>query len=66
MLVGAPFGGKRGRGVVYIFHGSSSGLKTDPTQVIHSTDLNWPGLATFGYSVSAGTDQDDNEYPGKR
>ena len=33
IAVGAPYGGVGGRGAVYIFHGSLSGIRKDPAQV---------------------------------
>jgi hypothetical protein len=33
IAIGAPYGGKDGRGVVYIYHGSMKGIITDVQQV---------------------------------
>lgn len=33
LMVGAPYGGPNGNGVVYLYHGSDQGLDTTPIQV---------------------------------
>lgn len=33
IAIGAPYGGKDGRGVVYVYHGSMMGIITDVQQV---------------------------------
>lgn len=56
LAVGAPY---EGDGAVYIFHGSPSGLKTDFSQRIYTSDLpSASPLKTFGYSLSGGEDLD--------
>ncbi|GAB1603113.1 integrin alpha-8-like isoform X3, partial [Argonauta hians] len=57
----APYGGKDGKGAVYIFHGSKNGVNPEPSQVIDASDLKH-GLRTFGYSLSGGMDLDGNSY----
>ena len=59
--MGAPFNGE---GAVYLYLGSSKGLETDASQVIRPSDLTVAdGIATFGWSLDAGVDMDDNSYP---
>ncbi|KAK3588064.1 hypothetical protein CHS0354_012112 [Potamilus streckersoni] len=62
LAVGAPYGGKDGRGAVYIYHGSVEGIITDVQQVIEA-EAALVGLTTFGWSLSGGIDMDDNRYP---
>ncbi|CAI9728625.1 integrin alpha-8-like isoform X3 [Octopus vulgaris] len=57
----APYGGKDGKGAVYIYHGSVKGVKTEPAQVIDASNLK-SSLRTFGYSLSGGMDLDGNGY----
>ena len=54
VAVGAPY---ERSGVVYIFHGSRSGLRRQPAQII-SGDAFRPPLSTFGYSFSGTADLD--------
>ncbi|GIY23455.1 integrin alpha-PS2 [Caerostris darwini] len=63
IAVGCPYGGEDGRGVVFIFHGGSSGIATKPSQVIFSSDI-YPSAAvsTFGFSLAGGMDLDNNQY----
>lgn len=63
--VGAPYDGPNGRGVVYIYHGSSNGPLQKPSQVISAEDVaNTPRpLSTFGFSLAGGIDLDGNQYP---
>ena len=61
IAVGAPYDGLERRGVVYIYHGSSSGLfATTPSQVIEGSRY---GLATFGHALAGAVDLDANQYP---
>ncbi|KAG8234425.1 hypothetical protein J437_LFUL012569, partial [Ladona fulva] len=60
--VGAPYDGPEGRGIVYIYHGSSTGVREEPSQVIPAEAVS-SYLTTFGFSVSGGMDMDQNEYP---
>ncbi|KAL3831471.1 hypothetical protein ACJMK2_023216 [Sinanodonta woodiana] len=62
LAVGAPYGGKDGRGAVYIYHGSVEGIITDVQQAIEAESV-MTGLSTFGWSLSGGIDMDDNRYP---
>ncbi|XP_042361243.1 integrin alpha-3-like isoform X2 [Plectropomus leopardus] len=57
--VGAPF---HETGSVMIWSGSSEGVSTEPSQVIHGGAIS-RGFRTFGYSLSAGIDVDRNKYP---
>ncbi|XP_046389663.1 integrin alpha-PS2 isoform X2 [Ischnura elegans] len=62
VAVGAPYDGPTERGAVYIYHGSATGIKEKPSQIIHAETVN-SLLTTFGFSLSGGMDLDDNEYP---
>lgn len=62
LAVGAPYGGSKGRGAVYIYLGSKNGLAEKYSQVIDAVDLD-SSLSTFGFSVSGGVDLDGNDYP---
>ncbi|XP_051905867.1 integrin alpha-3-like isoform X2 [Hippocampus zosterae] len=57
--VGAPF---QGTGSVMIWRGSSTGISTQPSQVISGSSLS-PRFSTFGFSLSAGLDVDGNKHP---
>ena len=59
--VGAPY---EGSGVVYIYHGSSSGLVSKPSQILRAHTFT-SALSGFGISLSRGLDLDSNGYPGK-
>lgn len=61
-VVGAPYAGPNGRGAVYIYHGSRTGVLEKYSQVIHAEDLDNP-VQTFGFSVAGGLDLDGNVYP---
>ncbi|XP_047988907.1 integrin alpha-PS2 isoform X4 [Leguminivora glycinivorella] len=61
IAVGAPYGGEHGRGVVYIFQGSETGIRDKYSQAIKAEDIS-PSLTTFGFSLSGGVDLDDNSY----
>ncbi|XP_063378399.1 integrin alpha-PS2 isoform X1 [Cydia fagiglandana] len=61
IAVGAPYGGEHGRGVVYIFQGSETGIRDKYSQAIKAEDIS-PYLTTFGFSLSGGVDLDDNSY----
>jgi len=63
LIVGAPF---EGPGAVYVFRGSPAGLHVKYSQRVVATDLSPAlpqSLTSFGYSLSAGVDVDDNGYP---
>jgi hypothetical protein len=62
LVVGAPYDGENGNGIVYIFNGGKNGLSETASQVIHAELLNDPGLKTFGFSLRGGLDLDNNEY----
>jgi len=50
LAVGAPY---EKNGVVYIYLGSSSGIKREASQIIEAGDLPSPlEIKTFGYSLS--------------
>lgn len=52
------------RGAVYIYYGSSEGLRKDPSQVIRSEDVSQMNLYTFGFSIAGNNiDLDSNQYP---
>ncbi|XP_046693527.1 integrin alpha-6b isoform X2 [Silurus meridionalis] len=59
VAIGAPYDDE-GAGNVYIYHGSSNGLKKEPSQVLKGLDLN---IKMFGYSLAGNMDLDNNEYP---
>ncbi|TSK17965.1 Integrin alpha-6 [Bagarius yarrelli] len=59
VAVGAPYDDE-GAGRVYIYHGSSSGLKKEPAQVLKGKDLQ---IMMFGYSLAGNMDLDKNQYP---
>ncbi|VDI79515.1 Hypothetical predicted protein [Mytilus galloprovincialis] len=61
LAVGAPYGGKEGKGAIYIYHGSMKGILTQVSQVIHGADF--PSVKSFGFSLSGGLDLDKNQYP---
>uniref|UniRef100_A0A4W4EFE3 Integrin alpha-2 domain-containing protein n=1 Tax=Electrophorus electricus TaxID=8005 RepID=A0A4W4EFE3_ELEEL len=48
VAVGAPYD-DGGEGSVYVYHGSATGLKLDPTQVLKGKDQN---IKLFGYSLA--------------
>ncbi|XP_033331338.2 integrin subunit alpha inflated isoform X1 [Megalopta genalis] len=63
-VVGAPYGGLHGRGAVYIYHGSATGVLEKYSQAIYPEDLRLPvDMQTFGFSVAGGLDLDGNHYP---
>ncbi|CAL7950339.1 unnamed protein product [Xylocopa violacea] len=61
-VVGAPYGGRHGRGVVYVYRGSQTGVLEKYSQVIDAESLDVP-VSTFGFSVAGGLDLDGNRYP---
>jgi integrin alpha 7 len=56
LAIGAPY--DPAGGAVYIYLGSPQGLKSSPSQVIRAS-----AASTFGYSLAAGLDMDQNGYP---
>nr|XP_042901846.1 integrin alpha-PS2 [Parasteatoda tepidariorum] len=61
--VGAPYAGKDEKGVIYIYHGSSSGVRDKPSQIITPEDFPGSNLKTLGFSLSGSKDMDSNQYP---
>ncbi|PWA28389.1 hypothetical protein CCH79_00016403 [Gambusia affinis] len=57
--VGAPF---HGTGRLYIWMGSKTGVSQEPSQIIEGKSVNGK-FQTFGYSINAGLDMDNNGYP---
>lgn len=62
VAIAAPYEDE-GRGVVYIYHGSPSGLTDPAKQRITGRSLDL-GLRGFGWSISRGLDVDGNGYKG--
>ena len=61
LAVGAPYENS-GSGVVYIYHGSKTGVRIKPAQIIRGNQFN-PPIFTFGFSfVNNPTDFDDNNF----
>lgn len=59
----APYA-RDGSGVVYIYHGASTGILKDHAQEIEGKSLDtW--VKGFGYSLSSGKDIDLNGYNGE-
>eukprot|EP00117_Sycon_ciliatum_P031444 scpid17601/ scgid24595/ Integrin alpha-8; Integrin alpha-8 heavy chain; Integrin alpha-8 light chain len=59
VIIGAPYQ-TSGKGAIFLFLGSPTGLAQH--QEITPSLLGEPGLASFGYSLSAGIDADSNTY----
>lgn len=59
LAIGAPYENE-GSGTVYIYHGSSSGLRDRPAQIISGKSFT-PPLTTFGFAITA-FDFDSNGY----
>ncbi|XP_051514484.1 integrin alpha-6 [Myxocyprinus asiaticus] len=57
--VGSPYD-DNGRGGVYVYHGSASGFRQKPEQVLHAGDHD---IKLFGYSLAGNMDVDSNGYP---
>lgn len=66
IAVGAPYENRKG--AIYIYHGSSKGLKREFSQRILAKDIedSRPGLdlSGFGISITSGLDIDDNSFNG--
>ncbi|GBL83085.1 Integrin alpha-9 [Araneus ventricosus] len=60
IAIGAPY--EDGSGVVYIYHGSRSGMNVQYVQRIAAVEIN-SGLSGFGIHISRGFDIDSNQYP---
>ncbi|XP_032430115.1 integrin alpha-3b isoform X1 [Xiphophorus hellerii] len=58
--VGAPF---HGTGWLYIWMGSKTGVSKEPSQIIEGKSVINGKFQTFGYSINAGMDTDNNGYP---
>lgn len=65
IAVGAPYDGPDQHGAVYIFMGRKGGLADEFDQVIYAESVRAEGhlLRSFGFSLSAGLDLDNNQYP---
>lgn len=64
LAVGAPYDGPDGQGAVYLFHGGPVRLNPQPAQVIFASEVH-SGLSGFGFSLTGGSDYDENGYPGR-
>ena len=62
LVVGAPYDGADHKGAIYIFHGTKEGISEAYDQVIYANDIA-PNILTFGWSLSAGQDLNDDHYP---
>ena len=62
IAVGAPY--EDGSGVVYIYNGAASGIRTGHAQRIVGKELHH-GLKSFGWSFSRPKDVDNNRYKGQ-
>ncbi|GFT56375.1 integrin alpha-4 [Nephila pilipes] len=60
VAIGAPY--EDGGGVIYIYHGSSTGMNVQYIQRITAAEIN-PSLSGFGIHISRGYDIDKNDYP---
>ena len=59
-VVGAPF---EGNGAIYVFRGTPTSKIKTFSQRIAAADIQGANLKSFGYSLSGGSDFDDNTYP---
>ena len=62
LVVGAPYDGPDHQGAIYIYLGTTEGISKEYAQVIYASDID-SNIRTFGWSLSAGMDLDNNEYP---
>lgn len=62
VAIGSPYEDD-GRGTVYIYNGSPTGLIPEPSQTIHAGSI-YKDLRSFGYSLSNPADIDANGYKG--
>ena len=62
LVVGAPYDGADHQGAVYVFLGTTEGISQTHAQVIYANDIG-SSIRTFGCSLSAGMDLDNNQYP---
>ncbi|XP_070565217.1 integrin alpha-9-like [Ptychodera flava] len=58
VAIGAPY---EGSGVVYIYHGTATGITSNYVQAIKGETV-VPGIQSFGISISGGLDLDGNAY----
>ncbi|XP_053311935.1 integrin alpha-5 [Spea bombifrons] len=63
IAVGVPFGGKDGKGAVFIYNGHSRGLSPNPSQVLQAEWGSSLAPSFFGFSTRGGKDLDGNGYP---
>ena len=61
-MVGAPYDGPDNRGAIYIYLGGLDGILNQHAQVIYAKEIG-SAIRTFGWSLSAGMDLDENNYP---
>ncbi|XP_075221488.1 integrin alpha-PS2-like isoform X2 [Lycorma delicatula] len=59
IAIGAPY---EEQGAVYIYLGSSNGIRENPSQIIRAEQLS-NSINTFGFSLDGGKDLDINSYP---
>lgn len=62
IVVGAPYDGEDHRGAIYVYLGHQDGIMKKYAQVIYASDIG-SSIRTFGWSLSAGMDLDQNQYP---
>uniref|UniRef100_A0A8C4NJA4 Integrin, alpha 8 n=1 Tax=Eptatretus burgeri TaxID=7764 RepID=A0A8C4NJA4_EPTBU len=62
VAIGMPFGGDN-MGLVFIYNGLETGLKTDPSQTLRGQWANRAPPQGFGFALRGGTDLDSNGYP---
>lgn len=62
LVIGAPYDGPDHQGAIYIYLGTPEGISKKHAQVIYASDVG-SNLRTFGWSISAGMDLDNNQYP---
>ena len=60
--MGAPYGGREGEGIVYIYRGSKAGMREKADQVIQGSNVR-KNIRSFGFSLAGGVDMDSNKYP---
>ncbi|GIY43595.1 integrin alpha-9 [Caerostris extrusa] len=60
VAIGAPY--EDGNGVIYIYHGSRTGMNVEYVQRISAAEID-NSLSGFGIHISRGFDIDSNQYP---
>ena len=62
VVIGAPYDEDGGK--VYVYLGRPKGLTSDmkPDQIVSGSELPFPSIRTFGYSLSGGLDIDNNNH----